>query len=57
MARIGEERSRRVTDQELRREAARFFPKLANAAGFIARISDPGGIPEPAFGIFTRRNQ
>ncbi|GBE42342.1 MAG TPA: ATPase [Rhizobiales bacterium] len=57
MARIGEERSRRVTDQELRREAARIFPKLANDAGFIERVSDPGGMPEPAFGIFTRRNQ
>ncbi len=57
MEKIGGERVQRVADQELRREAARIFPKLANDAGFIERLSDPATGSEPAFGVFTRRNQ
>ena len=54
---VGSAPAGRITDQELRREAARIFLKLANDAGFIERLSGSCAEPEPAFGIFTRRNQ
>ena len=53
----GEGRERRVADHELRREAARIFPKLANDAGFLEPIARSGVKPEPVYGVFTRRNQ
>lgn len=51
------ERTHRVAEQELRREAARIFPKLANDAGFIQQLSDSSSASKPAFGVFTGRNQ
>ncbi|MFQ5626881.1 MAG: DUF6456 domain-containing protein [Methyloligellaceae bacterium] len=53
----GEARARRVADHELRREAARIFPKLANDAGFIKPFAGPETKHEPVYGVFTARNQ
>lgn len=52
-----EGRARRVTENELRREAARIFPKLANDAGYIEPVAGSQTSPEPVYGVFTRRNQ
>ena len=45
-----------AVEWELRREAARIFPKLANAAGYLEKLNEqPDGKP-PVFGVFNRRN-
>ena len=57
MESIGRKSAHRLVDQELRREAARIFPRLVNDAGYIERLSDQGTARQTAFGIFTRRNR
>lgn len=51
-----EAHARRVTENELRREAARIFPKLANDAGFIESIASSKDCSGIVYGVFTRRN-
>ncbi len=53
----GERRKQRVAVNELRREAARIFPKLADDAGYIDTIAGSQAKPEPVYGVFTRRNK
>lgn len=43
-------------EQELRREAARIFPKLANDAGYLEKLGEKVGKISQLFGVFTRRN-
>lgn len=45
-----------IVEQELRREAARIFPKLANDAGYLETLSGQAGLCEPVYGVFNRRN-
>ncbi len=49
-------RVRHIVDHELRREAARIFPKLINDAGYIQPIRGVIGQSELLYGVFTRRN-
>ncbi len=52
----GGSRVRHIVEQELRREAARIFPKLINDAGYIQPIRNNTGQGEFLYGVFTRRN-
>lgn len=50
------ERKGMVVDLELRREAARIFPKLANGEGYLKMLSTNSDKTAPVFGVFIRRN-
>jgi hypothetical protein len=50
------ERNSVVVEQELRRQAARIFPKLANDAGYLEKLSGHPGGTASVFGVFSRRN-
>lgn len=56
MAGQGRAKARRIAEHELRREAARIFPKLINDAGYIQLLSNSARQSEPIYGVFTRRN-
>ena len=56
MAEQGGGRARDIVEQELRREAARIFPKLINDAGYIRLLNINTGQSEPIYGVFARRN-
>ena len=49
-------RSQHVPEPELRREAARIFPKLANDAGYLEYVGKTVGRSECVYGVFSRRN-
>jgi len=56
MVDIRGKRSGVVVERELRREAARIFPKLANNAGYMEKLSEGSGGTASVFGVFSRRN-
>ena len=45
-----------IVEQELLREAARIFPKLANDAGYLETVNEKPGGKASVFGVFSRRN-
>jgi hypothetical protein len=57
MAEQGGQKAGHIVEQELRRQAARIFPKLINEAGYIQPIRNITGENEFLYGLFTRRNQ